>query len=179
MFGAAAFLFSLALAGCGGGSGGGGFLGDSGGEVSGPGVDVVSGSGGISEERRRAVAAKVAGLDLGGDETVRAEDVQVSEDPAILNQNPFAASEAAPVAESRGAFARQAVRLSERKAPGYKAFEVAVPADNPLMTVAVWISETAPNGGRRSARSRRGSFCMCGCMFMFPPATSRRWRGAR
>ena len=144
----AAFLFSLALAGCGGGGGGSGFLGDVGGNVgdgAGPGAGVVLGSGeGISEERRQGVAVKVAGLDLGGEGKVRAEDVQVSEDPEILNQNPFATAEAAPesVAEARG-FERQSVG-TERKTPGYKAFEVAVPADNPLMTVAVWISETAP-----------------------------------
>ena len=146
----AAFLFSLALAGCGGGGGGSGFLGDAGGNVgdeagSGPGAGVVLGSGeGITEERRQGVAVKVAGLDLGGEGKVRAEDVQVSEDPEILNQNPFATAETAPeaVAEARG-FERQSVG-TERKTPGYKAFEVAVPADNPLMTVAVWISETAP-----------------------------------
>ena len=142
---AGAFLFSLALAGCGGGSGGGGFLGDSGGNVGGvsaPGTDAVLGSGEITETRRQAVAAKVAGLDLGGGGAVGAEDVQVSEDPAILNQNPFATPESAPAAEARG-FVRQSAG-TERKTPGYKAFEVAVPADNPLMTVAVWISETAP-----------------------------------
>ena len=144
----AAFLFSLALAGCGGGGGGSGFLGDVGGNVgdgAGPGAGVVLGSGeGITEERRQGVAVKVAGLDLGGEGKVRAEDVQVSEDPEILNQNPFATAETAPetVAEARG-FVRQSVE-EERKTPGYKAFEVAVPADNPLMTVAVWISETAP-----------------------------------
>ena len=146
----AAFLFSLALAGCGGGGGGSGFLGDAGGNVgdgagSGPGAGVVLDSGeGITEERRQGVAVKVAGLDLGGEGKVRAEDVQVSEDPEILNQNPFAMAETAPeaVAEARG-FERQSVG-TERKTPGYKAFEVAVPADNPLMTVAVWISETAP-----------------------------------
>ena len=146
----AAFLFSLALAGCGGGGGGSGFLGDAGGNVgdeAGPGAGVVLGSGeGISEERRQGVAVKVAGLDLGGEGKVRAEDVQVSENPEILNQNPFATAEtvAVPeaVAEARG-FERQSVE-EERKTPGYKAFEVAVPADNPLMTVAVWISETAP-----------------------------------
>ena len=143
----AAFLFSLALAGCGGSGGGSGFLGDSGGNVgdgAGPGTSVVSGAEGISEERRRAMAARVAGLDLGGEDKVRTEDVQVSEDPEILNQNPFATAETAPesVAEARG-FVRQSVE-EERKTPGYKAFEVAVPADNPLMTVAVWISETAP-----------------------------------
>ena len=143
----AAFLFSLALAGCGGSGGGSGFLGDSGGNVgdgAGPGTSVVSGAEGISEERRRAMAARVAGLDLGGEDKVRTEDVQVSEDPEILNQNPFATAETAPetVAEARG-FERQSVE-EERKTPGYKAFEVAVPADNPLMTVAVWISETAP-----------------------------------
>ena len=63
-----AFLFSLALAGCGGGGsgGGGGFLGDVD-EGVGGGAGVVLGSGaGVSEERRRVVAAKVAGLDLGG-----------------------------------------------------------------------------------------------------------------
>ena len=143
----AAFLFSLALAGCGGSGGGSGFLGDSGGNVgdgAGPGTSVVSGAEGISEERRRAMAARVAGLDLGGEDKVRTEDVQVSENPEILNQNPFATAETAPetVAEARG-FVRQSVE-EERKTPGYKAFEVAVPADNPLMTVAVWISETAP-----------------------------------
>ena len=143
----AAFLFSLALAGCGGSGGGSGFLGDSGGNVgegAGPGTSVVSGAEGISEERRQAMAARVAGLDLGGEDKVRTEDVQVSEDPEILNQNPFATAETAPetVAEARG-FVRQSVG-TERKTPGYKAFEVAVPADNPLMTVAVWISETAP-----------------------------------
>ena len=143
----AAFLFSLALAGCGGSGGGSGFLGDSGGNVgdgAGPGTSVVSGAEGISEERRRAMAARVAGLDLGGEDKVRTEDVQVSENPEILNQNPFATAETAPetVAEARG-FERQSVE-EERKTPGYKAFEVAVPADNPLMTVAVWISETAP-----------------------------------
>ena len=142
----AAFLFSLALAGCGGG-GGSGFLGEAGGNVgegAGPGTSVVSGAEGISEERRRAMAARVAGLDLGGEDKVRTEDVQVSENPEILNQNPFATAETAPeaVAEARG-FERQSVG-TERKTPGYKAFEVAVPADNPLMTVAVWISETAP-----------------------------------
>ena len=144
----AAFLFSLALAGCGGGGGGSGFLGDAGGNVGDgaePGASVVLDSGeGITEERRQGVAVKVAGLDLGGEGKVRAEDVQVSEDPEILNQNPFATAETAPetVAEARG-FERQSVE-EERKTPGYKAFEVAVPADNPLMTVAVWISETAP-----------------------------------
>ena len=144
----AAFLFSLALAGCGGGGGGSGFFGDAGGNVgdeAGPGAGVVLGSGeGITEERRQGVAVKVAGLDLGGEGKVRAEDVRVSEDPEILNQNPFATAETAPesVAEARG-FVRQSVE-EERKTPGYKAFEVAVPADNPLMTVAVWISETAP-----------------------------------
>ena len=144
----AAFLFSLALAGCGGGGGGSGFLGDVGGNVgdeAGSGAGVVLGSGeGISEERRQGVAVKVAGLDLGGEGKVRAEDVRVSENPEILNQNPFATAETAPeaVAEARG-FERQSVG-TERKTPGYKAFEVAVPADNPLMTVAVWISETAP-----------------------------------
>ena len=144
----AAFLFSLALAGCGGGGGGSGFLGDAGGNVGDgaePGASVVLDSGeGITEERRQGVAVKVAGLDLGGEGKVRAEDVRVSENPEILNQNPFATAEAAPesVAEARG-FERQSVG-TERKTPGYKAFEVAVPADNPLMTVAVWISETAP-----------------------------------
>ena len=148
-----AFLFSLALAGCGGGgSGGGGFLGDVD-EGVGGGAGVVLGSGaGLSEERRRVVAAKVAGLDLGGKGgEVGEEDVRVSDDPAILNRNPFAVAEAesalesAPVAVAEGrGFARQSVRLSEERAPGYKAFEVAVPSGSPLMTVAVWISEAAP-----------------------------------
>ena len=138
---AGAALFSLVLASCaGGGFGGAGDASD----ISG--VNPVSqpapaASGPISPASQRKVAEAVSGLDL-GEETppISPEDIAVSNDSGILDSNPFSSS--APAARSSGWGARAD---STRKTQGYKAFEVAVPSENPLMTVAVWISETPPD----------------------------------
>ena len=83
----------------------------------------------------------VSGLKLGGETPpISPQDIAVSDDAEILNRNPF--SSPPPVARASGWGARAD---STRKTPGYKAFEIAVPSENPLMTVAVWISETPPN----------------------------------
>ena len=138
---AVATLFSLVLASCaGGGFGGAGDASD----ISG--VNPVSqpapaASGPISPASQRKVAEAVSGLDL-GEETppISPEDIAVSNDSGILDSNPF--SSPAPAARSSSWGARAD---STRKTQGYKAFEVAVPSENPLMTVAVWISETPPD----------------------------------
>ena len=138
---AGAALFSLVLASCAGGGFGGA------GDASGiSGVNPVSqpapvASGPISPASQRKVAEAVSGLDL-GEETppISPEDIAVSNDSGILDSNPFSSS--APAARSSGWGARAD---STRKTQGYKAFEVAVPSENPLMTVAVWISETPPD----------------------------------
>ena len=135
---AGAALFSLVLASC----AGGGF----GGASDTPAVNPVSqpapvASGPISPESQRNVAEALSSLNL-GDETppISPENIAVSDDAEILNRNPFSSS--APAARASGWGARAD---STRKTPGYKAFEVAVPSENPLMTVAVWISETPPD----------------------------------
>ena len=135
---AGAALFSLVLASC----AGGGF----GGASDTPAVNPVSqpapaASGPISPESQRNVAEALAGLKL-GDETppISPENIAVSDDAEILNRNPFSSPSSAARASGWGARAD-----STRKTPGYKAFEVAVPSENPLMTVAVWISETPPD----------------------------------
>ena len=135
---AGAALFSLVLASC----AGGGF----GGAPDTPAVNPVSqpapaASGPISPESQRNVAEALAGLNL-GDETppISPENIAVSDDAEILNRNPF--SSPSPAARASGWGARAD---STRKTQGYKAFEVAVPSENPLMTVAVWISETPPD----------------------------------
>ena len=135
---AGAALFSLVLASC----AGGGF----GGASDTPAVNPVSqpapaASGPISPESQRNVAEALSSLNL-GDETppISPEDIAVSDDAEILNRNPFSSS--APAARASGWGARAD---STRKTQGYKAFEVAVPSENPLMTVAVWISETPPD----------------------------------
>ena len=87
------------------------------------------------------MAEAVSRLNFRGAADVAPENVGVSRSEAILNVNPFAAA-----AESAEAPARAA----PRKIEGYKAFEFAVPpppANNPYMTVAVWISETPPEDG--------------------------------
>ena len=138
---AGAALFSLVLASCaGGGFGGAGDASD----ISG--VNPVSqpapaASGPISPASQRKVAEAVSGLDLGGETPpISPQDIAVSSDSGILDSNPF--SSPAPAARSSGWGARAD---STRKTPGYKAFEIAVPSGNPLMTVAVWISETPPD----------------------------------
>ena len=135
---AGAALFSLVLASC----AGGGF----GGAPDTPAVNPASqpapvASGPISPASQRNVAEALSGLKL-GDETppISPEDIAVSDDAEILNRNPFSSS--APAARASGWGARAD---STRKTQGYKAFEVAVPSENPLMTVAVWISETPPD----------------------------------
>ena len=135
---AGAALFSLVLASC----AGGGF----GGAPDAPAVNPASqpapvASGPISPASQRNVAEALSGLKL-GDETppISPEDIAVSDDAEILNRNPFSSS--APAARASGWGARAD---STRKTQGYKAFEVAVPSENPLMTVAVWISETPPD----------------------------------
>ena len=87
------------------------------------------------------MAEALSSLNL-GDETppISPEDIAVSDDAEILNRNPF--SSPLPAARASGWGARAD---STRKTQGYKAFEVAVPSENPLMTVAVWISETPPD----------------------------------
>ena len=138
---AGAALFSLVLASCaGGGFGGAGDTSD----ISG--VNPVSqpapvASGPISPASQRKVAEAVSGLNL-GEETppISPEDIAVSNDSGILDSNPFSSS--APAARLSGWGARAD---STRKTQGYKAFEVAVPSGNPLMTIAVWISETPPD----------------------------------
>ena len=135
---AGAALFSLVLASC----AGGGF----GGASDTPAVNPVSqpapvASGPISPASQRNVAEALSGLKL-GDKTppISPENIAVSDDAEILNRNPF--SSPPPAARASGWGARAD---STRKTPGYKAFEVAVPSGNPLMTVAVWISETPPD----------------------------------
>ena len=135
---AGAALFSLVLASC----AGGGF----GGASDTPAVNPVSqpapaASGPISPESQRNVAEALSSLNL-GDETppISPQDIAVSDDAEILNRNPF--SSPSPAARASGWGARAD---STRKTQGYKAFEVAVPSENPLMTVAVWISETPPD----------------------------------
>ena len=135
---AGAALFSLVLASC----AGGGF----GGAPDTPAVNPVSqptpvASGPISPASQRNVAEALSGLKL-GDETppISPQDIAVSGDAEILNRNPFSSSPPAARASGWGARAD-----STRKTQGYKAFEVAVPSENPLMTVAVWISETPPD----------------------------------
>ena len=135
---AGAALFSLVLASC----AGGGF----GGASDTPAVNPASqpapaASGPISPASQRNVAEALSGLKL-GDETppISPEDIAVSDDAEILNRNPFSSSSPAARASGWGARAD-----STRKTQGYKAFEVAVPSENPLMTVAVWISETPPD----------------------------------
>ena len=138
---AGATLFSLVLASCAGGGFGG--TGDAGNAPDIPGVNPVSepvsvAAGPISAEGQRKVAEVVSGLDL-GEETppISSEDIAVSNDSGILDSNPFSSSASAARSSGWGVRADSA-----RKTAGYKAFEVAVPSDNPLMTVAVWISET-------------------------------------
>ena len=135
---AGAMLFSLVLASC----AGGGF----GGASDTPAVNPVFqpapvASGPISPASQRNVAEALSGLKL-GDETppISPENIAVSDNAEILNRNPFLSPSPAARASGWGARAD-----STRKTPGYKAFEVAVPSENPLMTVAVWISETPPD----------------------------------
>ena len=135
---AGAALFSLVLASC----AGGGF----GGAPDTPAVNPASQpapatSGPISPASQRNVAEALSGLKLGDEAPpISPEDIAVSDDAEILNRNPF--SSPAPAARASGWGARAD---STRKTQGYKAFEVAVPSENPLMTVAVWISETPPD----------------------------------
>ena len=132
-----AVLFSAVLAGCAGGGGFGGTAdaGNSPNSIANP-VEVASRP--ISDQERRKVAEAVSQLNFRGAADVAPENVGVSRSAAILNVNPFAAA-----AES----AEAPMRAESRKMGGYKAFEVAVPAENPNMTVAVWISETPPEDG--------------------------------
>ena len=135
-----AVLFSLALSGCGGGFGGVG-----GGSPildSGPSPEKIAVAAGddISAEDGRKVAETVSRLNLGlGGDAVSPEDVRVSHDRAVLDRDPFSASSGVPAARKLGLAAARALR-----GRGYKAFEFPVPAESPIMTVAVWISETPP-----------------------------------
>ena len=164
-----AALFSLVLASC----AGGGF----GGAPDTPAVNPASqpapvASGPISPASQRNVAEALSGLKL-GDETppISPEDIAVSDDAEILNRNPFSSS--APAARASGWGARAD---STRKTQGYKAFEVAVPSENPLMTVAVWISETPPDypEGKPEQGSGVGSE-----VFVFAPAGVHRGEACR
>ena len=127
-------MFSAVLAGCAGGGGFGGTAdaGNSPNSIANP-VEVVSRP--ISDQERRKVAEAVSRLNFRGAADVAPENVGVSRSEAILNVNPFAAA-----AES----AEAPTRAAPREMKGYKAFEVALPSENPNMTVAVWISETPP-----------------------------------
>ena len=129
-------MFSAVLAGCAGGGGFGGTAdaGNSPNSVAAP-VEVAGRP--ISDQERRKVAEAVSQLNFRGAADVAPENVGVSRSAAILNVNPFAAAESAEAP----------TRAEPRKMEGYKAFEVAVPAGNPIMTVAVWISETPPEDG--------------------------------
>ena len=134
-----AVLFSLALAGC-----GGGFGGAEGSPIldSGPPPEKIAVAAGddISAEEGRKVAETVSRLNLGlGGGSVSPEDVRVSHDRAVLDRDPFSASSGVPAARKLGVATTRALR-----GRGYKAFEFPVPAESPIMTVAVWISETPP-----------------------------------
>ena len=134
-----AVLFSLTLAGC-----GGGFGGADGSPIldSGPSPEKIAVAAGddISAEDGRKVAETVSRLNLGlGGDAVSPEDVRVSHHRAVLDRDPFSASSGVPAARELGAAAARALR-----GRGYKAFEFPVPAESPIMTVAVWISETPP-----------------------------------
>ena len=137
-----AVLFSLALSGCGGGFGGSG--GAEGSPIldSGPSPEKIAVAAGddISAEDGRKVAETVSRLNLGlGGGSVSPEDVRVSHDRAVLDRDPFSASSGVPAARKLGLATTRALR-----GRGYKAFEFPVPAESPIMTVAVWISETPP-----------------------------------
>ena len=134
-----AVLFSLALSGCGGGFGGaeGSPILDA--NPSPEKIAVAAGDD-ISAEEGRKVAETVSRLNLGlGGDAVSPEDVRVSHDRAVLDRDPFSASSGVPAARELGVATTRALR-----GRGYKAFEFPVPAESPIMTVAVWISETPP-----------------------------------
>ena len=143
---AASLVGAVALSGCGGGGFGG--SGGSGGAEGSPILDanpppekvaVLVGDD-ISAEEGRKVAETVSRLNLGlGGGSVSPEDVRVSHDRAVLDRDPFSASSGVPAARKLGVATTRALR-----GRGYKAFEFPVPAESPIMTVAVWISETPP-----------------------------------
>ena len=143
---AASLVGAVALSGCGGG---GGFGGSGGVEGSGspildatppPEKVAVAAGDDISAEDGRKVAETVSRLNLGlGGGSVSPEDVRVSHDRAVLDRDPFSASSGVPAARKLGLAAARSLR-----GRGYKAFEFPVPAESPIMTVAVWISETPP-----------------------------------
>ena len=142
---AASLVGAVALSGC----GGGGFGGSGGVEGSGspildanPSPEKVAVAVGddISAEEGRKVAETVSRLNLGlGGDAVSPEDVRVSHHRAVLDRDPFSASSGVPAARKLGVATTRALR-----GRGYKAFEFPVPAESPIMTVAVWISETPP-----------------------------------
>ena len=142
---AASLVGAVALSGC----GGGGFGGSGGAEGSGspildanPSPEKVAVAAGddISAEEGRKVAETVSRLNLGlGGGSVSPEDVRVSHHRAVLDRDPFSASSGVPAARKLGVATTRALR-----GRGYKAFEFPVPAESPIMTVAVWISETPP-----------------------------------
>ena len=142
---AASLVGAVALSGC----GGGGFGGSGGVEGSGspildatppPEKVAVAAGDDISAEEGRKVAETVSRLNLGlGDGSVSPEDVRVSHHRAVLDRDPFSASSGVPAARKLGLATTRALR-----GRGYKAFEFPVPAESPIMTVAVWISETPP-----------------------------------
>ena len=130
-------MFSAVLAGCAGGGGFGGTAdaGNSPNSIANP-VEVASRP--ISDQERRKVAEAVSRLNFRGAADVAPENVGVSRSEAILNVNPFAAA-----AES----AEAPTRAEPQKMEGYKAFEFEFASsseEGPIMTVAVWISETPP-----------------------------------
>ena len=142
---AASLVGAVALSGCGGGGfGGSGGADGSGSPIldSGPSPEKIAVAAGddISAEEGRKVAETVSRLNLGlGGGSVSPEDVRVSHDRAVLDRDPFSASSGVPAARELGVATTRALR-----GRGYKAFEFPVPAESPIMTVAVWISETPP-----------------------------------
>ena len=141
---AASLVGAVALSGCGGGFGGSGGAEGSGSPIldSGPSPEKIAVAAGddISAEEGRKVAETVSRLNLGlGGDAVSPEDVRVSHHRAVLDRDPFSASSGVPAARKLGVATTRSLR-----GRGYKAFEFPVPAESPIMTVAVWISETPP-----------------------------------
>ena len=142
---AASLVGAVALSGCGGGGfGGSGGADGSGSPIldSGPSPEKIAVAVGddISAEDGRKVAETVSRLNLGlGGGSVSPEDVRVSHHRAVLDRDPFSASSGVPAARELGLATTRSLR-----GRGYKAFEFPVPAESPIMTVAVWISETPP-----------------------------------